>query len=173
MRREELLVRWGAVLLAIFACWWSTLGADLSDDGHNIALAWRMSLGDSPFADEMNLRATGSLLAVPFTWVWTHLFGMTGLVLASRIFFVAVAFGVGFLAYRALRTTLRPVTAAIAVTAPLMALPYHLGQISYNTMPIFGLVLGTAAGFAAVVRRDRRWALLCGAAVAVDRSSAS
>jgi hypothetical protein len=34
-------------------------------------------------------------------------------------------------------------------------------------------VLGTAAGFAAVVRRDRRWALLCGAAVAVDRSSAS
>src|ERR671910_3797175 len=166
-RREERIVRWGAVLLAIFAGWWSTLGADLSDDGHNIALAWRMSLGDSPFADEMNLRATGSLLAVPFTWVWTHLIGMTGLVLASRIFFVAVAFGVGFLAYRALRTTLRPVTAAIAVAAPLMALPYHLGQISYNTMPMFGLVLGTAAGFAAVVRRDRRWAFTSGAAVAV------
>jgi hypothetical protein len=161
------MVRWGALLLLIFAGWWSTLGADLSDDGHNIALAWRMSLGDSPFADEMNLRATGSLLAVPFTWLWTHLFGMTGLVLASRIFFVAVAFGVGFLAYRALRTTLRPVSAAIAVTAPLMALPYHLGQISYNTMPVFGLVLGTAAGFAAVVRRDRRWAFISGVAVAV------
>jgi hypothetical protein len=167
MRREELLVRWGAVLLAIFACWWSTLGADLSDDGHNIALAWRMSLGDSPFVDEMNIQATGSLVAVPFTWVWTHLFGMTGLVLASRLFFVAVAFGVGFLAYRALRTTLRPVTAAIAVAAPLMALPYHLGQISYNTMPILGLVLGTAAGFAAILCRDRRWAFVCGAAVAV------
>jgi hypothetical protein len=59
------------------------------------------------------------------------------------------------------------VTAAIAVAAPLMALPYHLGQISYNTMPILGLVLGTAAGFAAILRRDRRWAFVCGAAVAV------
>ena len=166
-RHEELLVRWVAVLLAIFALWWSTLGADLSDDGHNIALAWRMSLGDSPFVDEMNIQATGSFLAVPFTWVWTNLFGTTGLVLASRFFFVAVAFGVGFLSYRALRTTLRPVTAAIAVAAPLMALPYHLGQISYNTMPILGLVLGTAAGFAAILRRDRRWAFVCGTAVAI------
>ena len=121
--REMRLVRWSAILLAIFACWRSTVGADLSDDAHNIALAWRMSLGDAHFVDEMNPQATGSLLAVPFTWLWTQLFGMTGLVLASRIFFVAVAFGVGFLAYRALRTALRPVTAAIAVAAPLMALP--------------------------------------------------
>jgi hypothetical protein len=126
-----------------------------------------MSLGDAPFFDEMNPQATGSLLAVPFTWLWTQLFGMTGLVLASRIFFVAVAFGVGFLACRALRMALRPVTAAIAAAAPLMALPYHFGQISYNTMPILGLVLGTAAGFAAILRRDRRWAFVCGAAVAV------
>jgi hypothetical protein len=166
-RHEVRPVVWGAILLAIFACWWSTLGADLSDDAHNISLAWRMSLGDAPFVDEMNPQATGSLLAVPFTWLWTQLFGMTGLVLASRIFFVAVAFGVGFLAYRALRTTLRPVTAALAVTVPLMALPYHLGQISYNTMPILGLVLGTAAGLAAIFRQDRRWAFVCGAAIAV------
>jgi hypothetical protein len=166
-RHEERLVLWGAILLAIFACWWSTLGADLSDDAHNIALAWRMSLGDAPFVDEMNSQATGSFLAVPFTWLWTQLFGMTGLVLASRIFFVAVAFGVGFLAYRALRTTLRPVTAALAVAVPLMALPYHLGQISYNTMPILGLVFGTAAGLATVIRQDRRWAFVCGAATAV------
>jgi hypothetical protein len=165
-RREVRPVLWGAILLAIFACWWSTLGADLSDDAHNISLAWRMSLGDAPFVDEMNPQATGSLLAVPFTWLWTQLFGMTGLVLASRIFFVAVAFGVGFLAYRALRTTLRPVTAALAVAVPLMALPYHLGQISYNTMPILGLVLGTAAAFAAIFRQDRRWAFVCGAAIA-------
>jgi hypothetical protein len=44
-RREARPVLWGAILLAIFACWWSTVGADLSDDGHNIALACRMSLG--------------------------------------------------------------------------------------------------------------------------------
>jgi hypothetical protein len=58
-RREARPVLWGAILLAIFACWWSTVGADLSDDGHNIALAWRMSLGDAPFVDEMNPQATG------------------------------------------------------------------------------------------------------------------
>ncbi len=166
-RREEHLVLGGAAALAIFACLWSTLGASLSDDAHNIALAWRLSLGDAPFADEMNTQALGSLLAVPFVWVWTHLFGMNGLVLASRLFFVAFAFSAGFVAYKALRTTLRPVTAAVAVAAPLMALPYHLGQISYNTVPIIGLVVGTAAGFAVVVTQDRRWAFVCGAAIAV------
>lgn len=166
-QREERLVLGGAVVLAIFACLWSTLGADLSDDGHNIALVWRLSLGDAPFADEMNTQALGSLLAVPFVWVWTHLFGTSGLVLASRLFFVAVAFGAGFVAYKALRTTLRPVTAAIAVAAPLMALPYHLGQVSYNTMPIIGLVVGTAAGSAAVLTQNRRWAFVCGAATAL------
>jgi hypothetical protein len=159
-------VRWGAILLASFACWWSTFGADLSDDAHNIALAWRLSLGDAPFVDEMNVQATGAFVAVPLTWLWTHLFGMTGLVLAIRLFFVAVAFAVGYLAYRALRSRLRPATAAIAVAAPLMALPYHLGQVSYNTMPILGLVLATAAGLPAVLDRDRRWAAVCGAAAA-------
>jgi hypothetical protein len=158
------LMPWGVVLLGVFASWWSTLGASLSDDGHNIALAWRMSLGDAPFVDEMNLRATGSFVAVPFTWLWTQLVGMTGLVLASRLFFVAVAFGTGFLVYRALRTSLPRATAVTATAVPLMALPYHLGQISYNTMPIMGLVLGTAAGFAAICTRDRRWAFGCGAA---------
>jgi hypothetical protein len=167
-RREVRPVLWGAILLAIFACWWSTVGADLSDDGHNIALAWRMSLGDAPFVDEMNPQATGvtfwlcrlrgygrNCSASP-DWCWRR--GSSSSQWPS---------GVGFLAYRALRTALRPVTAAIAVAAPLMALPYHLGQISYNTMPILGLVLGTAAGFAAILRRDRRWAFVCGAAVAV------
>src|SRR5919106_1471070 len=97
------LLPWAVLVLGGFAAWWSTLGASLSDDGHNIALAWRMSLGDAPFVDEMNLRATGSLLAVPFTWLWIQLMGMTGLVLASRLLFVAVAFGAGILVSRALR----------------------------------------------------------------------
>lgn len=109
---------WGAILLAIFACWWSTLGADLSDDAHNIALAWRMSLGDAPFVDEMNSHNTAAGHGGPC--------------------------GGG----------------------PADALPYHLGQISYNTMPILGLVLGTAAGLATVFRQDRRWAFVCGAAIA-------
>jgi hypothetical protein len=151
--------------------WWSTLGADLSDDGHNIALAWRLSLGDAPLADEMNPRATGVLLAVPFTWLWTHLVGMTGLVLASRLFFVAVVIGTGYLAYRALRATLPPATAFTAIAIPLMALPYHLGQISYNTVPVLGFVLGTTAGFAAIRTQDRRWAFGCGAATAMGAIS--
>lgn len=155
----------------IFASWWSTLGADLSDDGHNIALAWRLSLGDAPFADEMNPRAMGVLLAVPFTWLWTHLVGMTGLVLASRLFFVAVVIGTGYAAYRALRTTLPPVTAFTATAIPLMALPYHLGQISYNTVPVLGFVLGTAAGFAAIRTQDRRWAFGSGAATTLGAVS--
>ena len=171
LRREKRGVGVGAVLLGLFACAWSTLGADLSDDAYNIGSAWRMSLGDQPFVDDMSVRALGSFLAVPFTWLWTQLFGMTGLVLASRVFFVVVAFGVGYLAYRALGTSFRPIVAAVAVAVPLMALPYHLGQISYNTMPIFGLVLGTAAGFAAIRQGNRHWAYACGAAAAAGAIS--
>lgn len=154
--REEIAVRLAAGLLVAFALWRATQGADLSDDGHVTALALRLSRGDEPFVDEMNIQALGSLPAVPFTWAWTALFGTSGLVLASRVFFVCAAALAAWIAYRALRTGFRPSIAAVGASAPLLAPAYNLLVVSYNTVPLLALVVGAAAGFAAI--RTRRWA---------------
>jgi hypothetical protein len=115
----------------------------------------------------MNVQSLGSLVAVPFTWAWTHLFGLSGLVLASRYFFIAVAVACGVLAYTALRTSFRPVPATVAVAAPLLALPYNLPLVSYNTMPVLSLVVGASAGLAAVRTGRLLWAVVCGVAAVV------
>jgi hypothetical protein len=156
-----------AVLVVLFLCWRATFGVSLSDDGHLVAIAYRFSLRDQPFVDEMNVQSLGSLLAVPFTWLWTHLFGLSGLGLASRYFYIAVAVACGVLAYRALLTSFRPVPATVAVAAPLLALPYNLPLVSYNTMPVLALVVGASAGLAAVRTGRLLWAVVCGAAAAV------
>lgn len=164
---ESLAVRLGAALLGIYALWRATLGVDLSDGAHVVALARRMANGDQPFDDEMNLQALGSLPAVPFTWAWTALFGTSGLVLASRILYVCVAGLAVWVAYRALRTGFRPAIAAVGAAAPLLAPAYNLLVVSYNTMPLLGLVVGSAAGYATIRTRRASWAAVSAAAVAV------
>lgn len=154
---EELAVRVAAVLLLGFALWRTTLGVDLSDDAHVVALALRLAGGDLPLVDEMNLQALGSLPAVPFTWAWSALFGTSGIVLASRIFFVCVSALAAWLAYRALRTAFRPTIAAAGAAAPLLAPAYNLLVLSYNTVPLLALMVGSAAGFAAIRTRRAAW----------------
>lgn len=155
--REELAVVVGAVLLLGFALWRTTLGVDLSDDAHVVALALRLAGGDLPLVDEMNLQALGSLPAVPFTWAWKTLFGTSGIVLASRIFYVCVSALAAWVAYRALRTGFRPAIAAASAVAPLLAPAYNLPVLSYNTVPLLSLVVGSAAGFAAVRTGRAAW----------------
>lgn len=157
----------GALVVVAFAVWRTTTGVDLGDGTHVVALAMRMAQGDAPLSDELNLQALGSLPAVPFTWLWLHTVGVDGIVLASRLFFVLFALGVGWLAYRALRTGLPPVPAFVAVTLMLLATPYSLLITSYNSTPLLGLGLATCAAFAALQLRSGRWAALAGVALAV------
>lgn len=164
---ESTAVRVGAWLLLGFALWRATFGVDLSDGAHVVALARRMANGDLPFDDEMNLQALGSLPAVPFTWLWTTLFDTSGLVLAHRVLFVCVAALAAWISYRALGTCFRPAVAAIGATAPVLAPAYNLLVVSYNTMPLLGLVVGSAAGLAAIRTRRRSWAAVSAAAVAI------
>lgn len=163
--QERGLVMVGALLVVAFAVWRTTTGADLGDGTHVVALAMRMAQGDAPLSDELNLQALGSLPAVPFTWLWLQVVGVDGIVLASRLFFVALALCVGWLAYRALRTGVPPVPAFLAVTAMLLATPYSLLVTSYNTAPLLGLGLATCAAFAALQQPSGRWAALAGVAL--------
>jgi hypothetical protein len=156
------LVLAGVIAVAVYACWRVTLGIDFGDGGHAVALAVRMAQGDVPFADEMNIQALGSVLAVPFTWLWTQVVGLDGVVLASRFWYLLVASGAGYLSYRALRTALRPVAAATMVAVALIPSPYNLLLVSYNTMPALGMVVATSAGFAAIRTHSARWAVVSG-----------
>lgn len=165
-RQERALVTTGTLLIVAFAVWRATTGADLADGTHVVALAMRMAQGDAPLSDEMNLQALGSLPAVPFTWLWLQVVGVEGIVLASRLFYVLLTLGVGWLAYRGLRTGVPPVLAFLAVTLMLLASPYSLFVTGYNTGPVLGLGLATCAAFAALQRGSGRWAALAGVALA-------
>ncbi|MCH8613826.1 hypothetical protein [Arsenicicoccus dermatophilus] len=140
-------------------------GADLYDGSHVVALAQRIAQGDSLFGDEMNAQAVGSAAGAPFVWVWTHLVGQTGIVLAYRYCYLLVALLVGILCYRALRTRLRPLIAFVAVSASLIVTSYHVVGLSYNTVPTLAMVVLSCCGMAAVLGppdQARRWVLPVG-----------
>jgi len=121
--RSERLVLAAFAALVAFAAWRATIGVDFGDGTHVVALAMRMAQGDQPLADELNLQSLGSVAAVPFTWLWLHLVGVDGIVLASRLFYVVLAALAGILAYRALRTGFAAVPAFVAVTVMVLPTP--------------------------------------------------
>lgn len=163
----RVVVLLATVVLAGFALWRVRLGSDLGDGTHVVVLAMRMARGDQVLTEEMNLQALGSVAAVPFTWVWLQLFGVEGVVLASRVFYLGLALAVGAVAYRALRTRLPRAASFAAVVLMLLPTPYNLLVTSYNTMPVLMLGLATCAGFAALVTRSPRWAACSGVALAL------
>ena len=150
-----------------YAVWRVRLGVDVADGAHVVALAMRLAEGDQVLTDEMNLQALGSLAAVPFTWLWLQVAGVEGVVLASRLFYVALATGVGAVCYRALRTLLPPVAAWTAVVLMLLPTPYNLLVTSYNSMPVLMLGLAVCSAAAALTRGSARWAATSGVALAM------
>lgn len=147
-------------VLGLFLLWRATLGVDMSDEAHVVGLARRVAGGAVPFRDEMNIQVLGALPAVPFTWAWLTLVGDSGLVLASRVFYlVLVAVTVAVAAW-ALREV---VSAGVALAVPLIAVlmpAYNILVTSYNTMPLLAMVLATAGAVATLRTRRRRWMLV-------------
>ena len=164
-RRRRLVTR--ALLLG--DCWLrgpgaQAIGLDLGDGSHVVGLGMRLAQGDLPLADEMNLQALGSLPAAPFVWVWLHLVGNEGVILASRVSFVVLAALAGWVSWRALRPMVGPAVAGGAVVAALIPAPYNLTTISYNTSPNLLLLVAASAGARAAQSTDGRWAAGAGVA---------
>jgi hypothetical protein len=156
-----------ACSLMLWALAWVRVGADTRDGGFAVALQLRVAQGDMPFRDEFNPVVLGALPGAPFVWLWHEWFGLTGLVLASRVFFVLVAAGVMFLAYRGLRESVTAPAAFAGIAVATLALPYGIPVLSYNTIPVLGSVLSASAFAATVATGSRRWAALSGAALGV------
>lgn len=158
------------VLLVAFGAWRALWGIDFGDGAHAVVLALRVADGDLPFRDEMNLQVLGALPAVPVVWLWSTVVGTEGIVLVARLWYVCLAAGVAAVVYRVLRDRLGPGAALTVGVAAVVASPYNLLYVSYNTVPVLALVVAVVVGAVALdgpPEHASRRALLAGAAGAV------
>jgi 4-amino-4-deoxy-L-arabinose transferase-like glycosyltransferase len=170
-RREAATV---AVIVAAFgllAAWRATFGITFIDDAHYAVVTLRLAQGARVFADEMTSQALGFLPAVPFARLWTALFGTSGIVLALRLFYVALAIAVGYVIYRCLRPSFGALAAALAAWLPLLAPPYNIIGTSYNTSAILAFSAAVALCFAALRDDDRAKAAAAGVATFIGAFS--
>lgn len=155
-----------AIVVVALAAFKATLGVSFLDDSFYVAVPLRIAEGARLFVDEANIQATGSLLAVPFVALWHALFGVSGIVLASRLFYVALATFVGFVVTKALRPSFGLFATVVATASVLLAPAYNTFAVSYNTTAQLAFALCMALVFAA--KRDgSRVAAACAGALAV------
>lgn len=155
-----------AVVVVVLAAWRTTLGMSFLDDGYYAAGALRLASGAHLFVDEMFVQSLGFLAVVPFAQLWVWLFGLTGVVAAMRVFYVVLAAVAGTGIYRLLRHSFGRWASLLAVAAPLLAPPYNLLAVSYDTSGALGMILGCVLVFAAIRDSNRRYATAAGAAAA-------
>lgn len=158
--------RWGPLgffgVLGLFLSWRATLGFDFRDGSYVTALAMRVARGELPFRDESSLHVLGSLPAVPFVWLWTHFVGVQGIVVATRLFFVACALGAGLVAYAALHRIIGRWPTAVGAATALLVVPYNLQVTSYSTVPALCTLVGTASLVRCLWDGSARWAMITG-----------
>jgi hypothetical protein len=132
----------------------ATVGQSFYDDTFYAVVPWRYAHGARFLVDELSLQTIGSMVAVPFVWLWERVFGLTGIVLAVRLLWVALAAAGAALCARLLRGVASPGAVALAVALPLLAPPYHVFAPTYNTVSSLLLTISALLAFAAL--RDRR-----------------
>ena len=157
-----LLVAAAVVIVGVVA-WRSSLGMSLSDDGYYAAATVRLAQGARLFVDEMYLQSLGFLAAIPFAKVWLWLFGTTGVVLALRLFYVALATVAATFVYRVLHRSFGRTASFAGAVAVFIAPAYNLLSISYDTMAALGMVLACVLCYAALRDGKRRYAAIAGA----------
>lgn len=169
--RTGIVVAALAAIVVAAVAWHASVGISPFDDSHYVAITLRLAQGARPMADEWTLQVLGFALLVPLVKLWTLAFGTTGVALAMRLAYVALATVGWFFGYRALRPSFGSAPAALAVAAPMLVPPFGIFMASYNTMATLGFVLAVCLGFAAV--RDASWpeAALAGGALALAGSS--
>lgn len=151
-----------AVVLVAIAALKATYGISFFDDGHYAAVPLRLAAGASLLTDEMTAQSLGFVLAAPFTLVWKALFGTSGLVLALRLYYIVLATVAGVSSFVLLRPSFRALPSALAVTVPLLAPPYSILGVSYNTTAQMCFMLALALTVAAVRDHNVRLAALAG-----------
>jgi len=151
-----------AVVVVAIAALRATFGVSFFDDSYYVVVPLRLAQGARLFMDDAAIQPPGSLLAVPFVALWHALFGVNGIVLATRLFYVAVTTLAGFFVVRVLRPSFGPFMPVVAFSAVFLAPAYTTFAISYNTSAQLAFVLCVVFVFAAWRDGSRIYATLGG-----------
>jgi hypothetical protein len=170
-RRENRTVVLVALAVAALAAYRASVGQSFYDDTFYAVVPWRFAHGARFLIDELSLQAVGEMISVPLVWVWERFAGLTGIVLAIRLLWVALAAAGTLLATRMLRGSVRVGVAVFAVTLPLLAPPYHVFAPTYNTVSQLLLTLAVVLGFAAMRDRSPLLAAWVGVAIALGAAA--
>jgi len=165
-RTEVYVVSVVAVVVAALAVWRCMFSVGLTDDALYVAMPMRLGEGGRIFFNEMSLQSLGYWVVIPFVKAWKTVIGMNGIVLAVRVFYVFVGGIVALFAYRALRPTFSPAACALAATVPVLAPPYNILGVNYNTSAALPFMLAAALLFASARDGSRTPAIVAGLAVA-------
>jgi hypothetical protein len=170
-RRERRLVLVMALAVLALAAYRASVGQSFYDDTFYAVVPWRFVHGARFLIDELSLQTVGEMVSVPLVWAWEHLAGLTGIVLAIRLLWVALAAAGAAIATRLLRRSAELAVVALAVALPLLAPPYQVFAPTYNTVSSLLLTLAAILGFAAIRDRARGLAMWAGAVVALGAAA--
>ena len=110
MRNKVIKIcEWGFVILTFTLLLYRiTLHADVDDEIMNLSIAYRMTKGDIPFYHIQESYQLGAIFLAPFLWFYVKLTGgTTGIVLYSRLIYIAVLAICAILTYRSLQHYLK------------------------------------------------------------------
>lgn len=141
-------------------------GVDLADEAFYAALPYSFTIGHLPFVDEQHILQMAALLTWPLVAVFKAVRGdATGLVLFLRVAWLVFVLGVGAACFTTLRRLVRWEVALLVALLPVLAVPFTIPSLSYNTMSSQLLLLGVVLGARTVVLGDRpRWLIVAGVA---------
>lgn len=135
------------VLVIAVMLWRLRYGTEFTDEAFPTALAYRFALGDRPFIDEIHYAQTAGLLLFPFVWVWLKIAGSSaGIVLYTRVLFLAFKLAVGGAVVAAVRRHLRTPLAIVVGLGAVVFVPHSIPNVGYN---VLGGGLQAIAGFLA------------------------
>lgn len=168
-------VRWSAVVLlgvTVAALAVTALrlrnGVDLGDESFYVVFPWRVVLGARPFIDDLDLHQTAGLLTVPLVWIWLHLRGSTtSLIPFMRVMWFTFVCTVAFSGYSFMSRFMPRALAFAASTLFVIAIPFGIPTLSYNTLGAGLLTMGLALLAMDAVDGSTHWFRTLPAAVAL------
>jgi len=138
---------WGFVIISfVLLIYRITLHADVADEITNLNISYRISLGAIPFYHLEEAYQAGDIFLVPFIWLFVKLTGgTTGIVLYSRVVYIAVLLTLALLTYKMFSRYVEKATAFLISYVIVFFEIYSLFYIWYDTAAIIFFLLGDLA----------------------------
>lgn len=141
-KRKIIQEFFGGILLFVFAgamIWRAFRGFDWSDEAYYSAIVFRIIQGDALFKTSWDIHQLSAVILVPIYWLYTTIFGTTGLILFSRFLYLLVITGEAIWLYIKFSNKYNIVT---GVLVSILLLSYaSVSGLSYNTMMVEAFML--------------------------------